>query len=442
MGLQSMEVKGLFGNLRHRIVTTPDSRITILAGPNGSGKTHVLRLAHAILAFDLIEVTSVPFAVCVAKFDNGTILNIQRVRTGEEISLHIRGTHRRQKIGSLTFSKDDLAQFDSKEIPPYLSRLPDGAWFDERMGKAISRRVVEIRYGLTNVELIRRNILKKHPWLSSVLSEPNPTFIDTRRLDQPSPRLREDGEQLMRSAAPGKLSTERISRYMNQVKAQIDIARRESLSRSQQSDQMFPAKLLEKSRVTVKERELRDRYQLLSELDSEFQQSGLTTRAVRVEFPETSVNPTERRILNVFLDDWDYKLQPLQPVNQKLQSLLAVINGKLSRKKMIIETTGTVKFSVSEADGDDISVEDLSSGEQHLLAIFTLVLFSAEPGSVVFIDEPEISLHAAWKHSFIDDIESVAELNNLSVIVATHSSAIVNGRWDLVQELTDEPAEL
>ncbi|WP_218106666.1 AAA family ATPase [Micromonospora pallida] len=77
----------------------------------------------------------------------------------------------------------------------------------------------------------------------------------------------------------------------------------------------------------------------------------------------------------------------------------------------------------------------LSSGEQHILALFTMLLFSTSPGSIVLIDEPEISLHAAWKHAFLTDITDVAAIANLQVVLATHSSGIINGRWDLVQEL-------
>ena len=54
----------------------------------------------------------------------------------------------------------------------------------------------------------------------------------------------------------------------------------------------------------------------------------------------------------------------------------------------------------------------------------------------MLIDEPEISLHAAWKHSFLEDISRVAEVNELQILLATHSAGIVNGRWDLVEELT------
>lgn len=129
-------------------------------------------------------------------------------------------------------------------------------------------------------------------------------------------------------------------------------------------------------------------------------------------------------------------MEPLIPVNQRLQLLMRIVNDKFTKKTMRIDEKGNIEF-VSDG-GDPVSVDQLSSGEQHLLALFTMLLFSAEVGSIVFVDEPEISLHAAWKHEFIKDIEAVAELSKHTVILATHSTSIVNGRWELVQDLSGE----
>jgi len=157
----------------------------------------------------------------------------------------------------------------------------------------------------------------------------------------------------------------------------------------------------------------------------------LTAESLGVSFPGKTT-PTERRILDIFLGDWEDKLRPLIPVHQKLQLLREIVGEKMRGKLLQVEN-GEPSFT--SLSGDPISVEMLSSGEQHLLALFTMLLFAAAPGAVVLIDEPEISLHAAWKHAFLDDIARVAELNDLQVVLATHSTAIINGRWELVEEL-------
>jgi len=102
-------------------------------------------------------------------------------------------------------------------------------------------------------------------------------------------------------------------------------------------------------------------------------------------------------------------------------------------RRLVIGEDGSLSFTAQT--GETIPVEVLSSGEQHLLALFTMLLFEAAPGSLVLIDEPEISLHAAWQHEFLNDLDKVAELINLRFVLATHSQGIINGRWDLVEEL-------
>jgi predicted ATP-binding protein involved in virulence len=67
-----------------------------------------------------------------------------------------------------------------------------------------------------------------------------------------------------------------------------------------------------------------------------------------------------------------------------------------------------------------------------------MLIFTASIHSVVLVDEPEIARHAEWKHAFLDDIRRVADSSDLHFVLATHSTGIINGQWDLVEEL--EPA--
>ena len=135
----------------------------------------------------------------------------------------------------------------------------------------------------------------------------------------------------------------------------------------------------------------------------------------------------------LFLQDWERKLQPLLPVHRKITALKRIVNDKFVGKSLTLDSRGVLKFASDE--GKEVPVGVLSSGEKHLLALFTMLLFAANEGSFVFIDEPEISLHAAWKHAFVDDLEVVAELADVQIVFATHSTAVINGRWELVQEL-------
>ena len=82
-----------------------------------------------------------------------------------------------------------------------------------------------------------------------------------------------------------------------------------------------------------------------------------------------------------------------------------------------------------------ISLEDLSSGEQHELVVLYNLLFVVSPNTLILIDEPEISLHVEWQEIFIRDLVEIAKLSKIDVLLATHSPSIIHDRWDLTIQL-------
>jgi ABC-type lipoprotein export system ATPase subunit len=433
---QTFSIQGLFGSVNHDIKFSQESHITILAGPNGCGKTHVLKLYRALLGLDILTLTSSPYSAIAVTLKNNAILRAARKEEGDLVILNLMGRTENGETHQARFASTDLASEGTEgNLPAHFHPTVEGRWLDSRTGRYYSAEYIERHYNVSSsVEYMRTNIITANPWLTDLVPETMPILIDTKRLDtSPSTSPRTVDQAIHARTIGLRGGAGRIGEYIDQVRFQITEARRESLQRSQEADEKFAATLLRRSRSTVKEERLKARYQRLAEMHAELNESGLTGQAVAVQFPPTT-NPTERRILNVFIDDWERKLAPLIPVNEKIKVLRRIINEKFIGKTLSFDSRGIMRFTA----GDDVAVavDQLSSGEQHLLALFTMLLFSAQPGSIVLIDEPEISLHAAWKHAFVGDLEQVAAVSDLSVMFATHSSAIINGRWDLVRELT------
>ncbi|HEY0755776.1 MAG TPA: AAA family ATPase [Ktedonobacteraceae bacterium] len=67
--------------------------------------------------------------------------------------------------------------------------------------------------------------------------------------------------------------------------------------------------------------------------------------------------------------------------------------------------------------------------------LFYELLFKASPGSLIMIDEPEISLHVVWQEHFLQDVQDITRLADVDVLIATHSPDIIDGHRDLVVEL-------
>ena len=63
------------------------------------------------------------------------------------------------------------------------------------------------------------------------------------------------------------------------------------------------------------------------------------------------------------------------------------------------------------------------------------LIFNVKPNILVLLDEPEISLHITWQKEFLNDLLKIIKIQNIQVLIATHSPAIINDRWDLVYNL-------
>ena len=86
--------------------------------------------------------------------------------------------------------------------------------------------------------------------------------------------------------------------------------------------------------------------------------------------------------------------------------------------------------------GERLSPYILSSGEKQMLLILLTVLTEDRQPHVLFMDEPEASLHFEWQKSLIS---MVRELNpHAQVLLTTHSPALIMNGWeDAVTEVSD-----
>ncbi len=101
--------------------------------------------------------------------------------------------------------------------------------------------------------------------------------------------------------------------------------------------------------------------------------------------------------------------------------------------KKIVRTENEIRFSQI---GETLVPYQLSSGEKQMLVILLTVLVEDQQPYVLFMDEPEVSLHVDWQERLIDII---LQMNpNVQIILTTHSPAVImNGWMDRVTEVSD-----
>ena len=123
--------------------------------------------------------------------------------------------------------------------------------------------------------------------------------------------------------------------------------------------------------------------------------------------------------------------QQLSLPKQRFQDMIDDLFADTGKK--IVRTENEIRFSQI---GETLVPYQLSSGEKQMLAILLTVLVEDDQHYVLFMDEPEVSLHIEWQKRLID---LCVEMNpNVQIILTTHSPAVVmNGWMDAVTEVTD-----
>jgi predicted ATPase len=106
-------------------------------------------------------------------------------------------------------------------------------------------------------------------------------------------------------------------------------------------------------------------------------------------------------------------------VIEKLNKYFSKSGKEISRDEdnkvtlKIIETNTVISWNL------------LSRGEKTLIYLFLVCLIYN--GSLLLLDEPEISLHVLWQRTLISDLSEIADKSQF--IVATHSPSLVSEGW-------------
>ena len=128
------------------------------------------------------------------------------------------------------------------------------------------------------------------------------------------------------------------------------------------------------------------------------------------------------------------RAEAAQQLSQKKARFQDIVDNLFADTgKKIVRTENEIRFTQI---GETLMPYQLSSGEKQMLIILLTVLVEDDLPYVLFMDEPEVSLHIEWQKQLLD---LITELNpNVQIILTTHSPAVVMNGWiDSVTEVTD-----
>lgn len=420
-----IQVQGLFGLFDHDIELKLAERVTVLHGPNGVGKTTLLRMIAALFTFDVDALLNVPFAIFrVARSDGAAVaiegkIAVQPGNPDEGI----------EELASKTLTFHTSINGASETATLSAMKYPDTFELgDSNRQERLARLFATDRW--------RRHGTNLGTSLRRFQSGTKILFITAQRLFRPFDAsydyaLNELPVHLVAHPGVWSVASDLQRRIQRALLNQRRVA--ETL------DQSFPTRLLQSTDNPAPVEELRARLQALEVRRTALQQSGLLDEShVKPLDPEVlaKITSAQSGVMTLYAADNEQKLAVFDELASRIEVFLRMINGRFLRKTVRVDREKGLQ--VLDPAGQPLELRVLSSGEQHQLVMFYDLLFQTPRGALVLIDEPELSQHVTWQRRFLPDLLEIARLADIDAIVATHSPSIIGGYRHLLVALSPE----
>ncbi len=428
------------------------SSARIIYGINGSGKTTVLKLLNAVLTGKIYEIRNINFSELSLYLETGHVIRVTK-KEREKERLKPRARNRELELAleerhppfqvfvellSATGRQQERFEIDrdidlSERVPTHmieheiteLRQVSRNQWVHGMTGEMLDLGDVVERYS-DSLPWLRPST--SAVWYREIVNQISVKFIQTQRL-------------LTMKTNTADVRSRNEIRYQNTV---IDYAERlqrlirdeltSLVSLSQELDSSYPRRLLGTPGPRLKDEALSDLLKQTEILRDKLKRVDLLTTAHDIDIRLEAIGEENRRAISLYLSDSIKKYRALEPFADKLILFLDIVNAKFFPRKSI-SIGSRSGFKIQLASGGDVHPQLLSSGEQHEVVLLFDLIFFSKPGTLVLIDEPEISLHIEWQKKFLSDVEAIGRTADLKFLLATHSPAIIGKRVDISQEI-------
>ncbi len=438
MQITEILVTNLFGIFEHKISLNVDEHITIIHGPNGFGKTILLKMLNGLFNNDYSELRSIPFKKFQVNFEDGSRVWVEKTSTAKQQNFlddwntNTNGNKDSSEI-TINLSGINVAEIQSfsllvkgisvplsmlKDLLP-IQRIGSDEWLSLSDDEVMTTDEVLLRFS----HRLPARFLNVPEWWLEFQNHVRIHLIETQRLLR-SISTRRNRAKLMPV----------VEIYAEELADVIKAKLAEYAILSQSLDRTFPARLVElMGNSNFTQEELRDKLSKLEAKRSGLKEVGLLNKEKdRAFLPAKEMVGNTKDVLAVYVQDIENKLSVFDDIAAKIDLFKTIINKRFLYNRMIISQKDGFTFTLND---ESLPTTALSSGEQHELVLLYELLFKVHPDSLILIDEPELSLHVAWQKDFLRDLKEVTKLSSFDVLIATHSPQIIHDRWDLTVEL-------
>lgn len=416
--ISKVNIYKLWGRVDRELKLVND--VNFIIGPNGTGKTSIIRLVAGVLRGDYSTIRDIWFSTLVIRLKSTKRTRTILIRVNRESEKEF-GIFRRASI--------EYFEGNLRNKPKFVDEIDAIRLLNSNVHGEYSTANAQMRQALS--------ALCQITWLSLNRVRQSPLHEGRwRSKDNPVDAHIEDLQNRFRA-------------YMNRLKSEIENARKEfdrnvflSLlkPRGAKSGLMLVRKLsIEKQKSTTNmlfdslnihsdnaERSIKDFYDYVSESVDKLKSMDLKT-AVKIGADDISKVFALSQLEDI-TDQWFQHNEKIKSIKSSEALLRDLVKSFLTEKNMFISDSGDIVFyiqNLSFANGIQvINTWELSSGEKQILILLVEALLQQNKTFIYIADEPELSLHVLWQERLVDAIRSLNP--NSQILFATHSPDIVS----------------
>lgn len=415
--LKSIEIFGFKSSNRVAKAVFSDANVSVVYGPNGCGKTSFLKILHGVMAQDdaaLIQNAVEKVTLVMSTYGVESSLQVVKNEEGtfvwDEILNSALGFTKSLSLGVDRGITNQPVKTDPAFILDFF-RHP------RRRGYIASEHNI---YQLA--EELSSHL--RHAQAARYRSRSSEVDYEKRHLYLQNIKI-ENIEELL-------IDRFRIARMMATRKIQsalfdtlsVAISLEEQPSRNEKLPYDFEERLIE-NRARIIEAlddgsENQFKSKVIETLDTISHGSGVD---------KIRQHPILSQLFLNIIEELEVEKLKLSSIN----FLIETFNSYLIEGKRLVVSGKEAKIVVS---GSEHSINELSSGERHILTFLSLVLFQGEGRDFLIIDEPEISLNITWQRELMSLFSKLVP--STQIIVASHSPSLSRLNPDFLTELSVE----
>jgi len=416
MRLNKLYIRGFKDPKREINLEFSPEPITVIYGENGCGKTTLLNVIHAILRKEYSVLSSEKVKeVCLEYSVDGQLQTLHLIKKsktenddnydygpkndhqGDSLPLFSsksilfgvqRGIVARYELrGALQQLVNELSIQRERKTHPRQKQLIDD----------VISRLLKLQTEAHSQEFDYENLSKQNHILAD--------FIPIREVKVAIFRHFQTGQEIL-----GKQANEALSATVSKA-FDIDLATEGENTMDYPFDSSIVRKLKDHP----------DSLDIVQKVEDDSLRGALNKLLTGPE--EDSKKMLQSKIFRAFLTNiWTILEKTDNFSARSVDELVRIFNDHLYQGKKLALNPEKTAYYIDLGNKRGHSLEQLSSGERHLLTFLTLVLVFGRDRNFFLIDEPEVSLNTKWQRELLP---LLSELNPVAQIIAATQSPSV-----------------